>query len=164
VSAPAGSTPGGAARRSRFWRIALKVMYRFLRLIDPLIRSSLAHGAPGLDGVVELRVAGRRSGRTRTTLLTLLHSGGEWYVGHPNGDTEWTRNAEAAGVVRIDAPTAGGSTFKVVRLPAGAERDAVILATRIQQPFPANLIYRAAGHHIAAVGVYFRLVPVVDSD
>jgi hypothetical protein len=137
-------------------------MYRFLRLVDPLIRSSRAHGAPGLDGVVELQVSGRRSGRRRTVLLTLLTAGGEWYVGHPNGDVEWTRNAEAAGVVSIDPPAAPRRSFNVIRLPPGVERDAVILATRTQQPFPANLVYRAAGRHIAAVGVYFRLVPVTD--
>jgi hypothetical protein len=137
-------------------------MYRFLRLVDPFIRSWVANGAAGLDGIVELRVSGRRSGRSRSTLLTLLSAGGEWYVGHPNGDTEWTRNAEAAGVVRIDPPAAHGSAFRVVRLPPGPERDAVIRATRDQQPFPANLIYRAASRHIAAVGVYFRLVPAAD--
>jgi hypothetical protein len=91
--------------------------------------------------------------------VTLLNSGGEWYVGHPNGDVAWTRNAEAAGSVRIDPPAAGGASFKVVRLPPGPERDAVIAATRVQQPFPANLVYRAASRHISAVGVYFRLVP-----
>ena len=145
---------------SVFWRFALRGMYRFLRIVDPLIRSARALGAPGLDVVVELEVSGRRSGRPRTTLLTLLSSGGKWYVGHPNGDTEWTRNAEAAGVVQIDPPGAHGKTFSVVRLQPGAERDAVIRATRSQQPFPANLVYRAASRHIAAVGVYFRLVPM----
>ena len=95
----------------------------------------------------------------RTTLLTLLGVGGEWYIGHPNGDAEWTRNAEAAGIVQIDPPAADGDTFSVVRLPPGPERDAVIRATRTQQPFPGNLVYRAANRHIAAVGVYFRLVP-----
>lgn len=156
---PNASTPRPTPpRASRFWGIALRVMYRFLRLIDPLIRSSLAHGAPGLDGIVELEVTGRRSGKPRTTLLTLLRVSGEWYVGHPNGDTAWTRNAVAAGIIRIDPPAAHGKAFTVVRLPSGEERDAVIWATRSQQPFPANLIYRAASRHIAAVGVYFRLV------
>ena len=144
---------------SAFWRIALRVMYRFLRIVDPLIRSARAIGAPGLDIVVELEVSGRRSGRRRTTLLTLLTTDGVWYVGHPNGEVEWTRNAEAAGVVQIDPPGAHGKTFSVVRLQPGAERDAVIRATRSQQPFPANLVYRAASRHIATVGVYFRLVP-----
>jgi hypothetical protein len=141
------------------WRLALRVMYRFLRLLDPLIRSWLRLGVGGLDGVVEVRVVGRRTGAMRTTLLTLLSMGGEWYIGHPNGDTGWTRNAEAAGIVQIDPPAADGNTFSVVRLPAGPERDAVIRATRTQQPFPGNLVYRAAARHIAAVGVYFRLVP-----
>jgi hypothetical protein len=134
-------------------------MYRFLRLMDPMIRASRARGAPGTDGFIELKVAGRQSGRPRTTLLTLLSVGEEQYIGHPNGDTQWTRNVEAAGVVHIDPPGVYGGTFSVVRLPPGPERDAVITATRTQQPFPANLVYRAASRHIADVGVYFRLVP-----
>ena len=159
MTAPSASTVPPAPRGSRFWRISLRVMYRFLRVVDPLIRSWVANGAAGLDGIVELQVSGRRSGRQRSVLLTLLSADGEWYVGHPNGDTEWTRNAEAAGVVRIDPPAAHGNTFHVVRLAPGSERDAVIEATRVQQPFPANLIYRAASRHISAVGIYFRLVP-----
>ena len=151
-----------ARRGSRFWRIALRVMYRFLRLVDPLIRSWRANSAPGLDGVVEVSISGRTSGKSRSTLLTILNIGDQWYLGHPNGDTEWTRNAEAAGVVRIDPPGAHGRAFRVVRLAPGPERDAVIEATRVQQPFPANYIYRAANRHIAAVGIYFRLVPAVE--
>jgi hypothetical protein len=138
-------------------------MYRFLRLMDPMIRASRARGAPGTDGLVDLKVAGRQSGRPRMTLLTLLSVGEEQYVGHPNGDTQWTRNVEEAGVVDIDPPGVYGGTFSAVRLPPGPERDAVIKATRTQQPFPANVVYRAAFRHIAAVGVYFRLVPMADN-
>jgi hypothetical protein len=137
-------------------------MYRGLRLIDPLIRSWRANSLAGLDGIVEASIVGRKSGQPRTRLVTLLSVGDEWYIGHPNGETAWTRNAEAAGVVRIDPPSAHGSAFRVVRLPPGPERDAVIAATRAQQPFPANLVYRAATRHISAVGVYFRLVPLPD--
>lgn len=147
---------------SRLWRVALRLMYRFIRLMDPMIRAARARGAPGADGFVELKVPGRKSGRPRTTLLTLLSVGDEQYIGHPNGDTKWTRNVEAAGVVHIDPPGVYGGTFSVVRLPLGPERDAVITATRTQQPFPANLVYRAASRHIATVGVYFRLVPTAD--
>jgi hypothetical protein len=127
--------------------------------MDPIVRSYLALGLPGLDGVVRISVVGRRTGRPRRTLVTLLHVGGEWYVGHPNGRTGWTRNAEAAGTIEIDpAPGGiGGRSFAVTRLPAGPERTAVIAATRTQQPFPGNLIYRAAARHIEAVGVYFRI-------
>jgi hypothetical protein len=152
-------TDTAPAPGSRFWRVAFRVMYRLVRLMDPLVRSYLALGLPGLDGVVRISVVGRRSGRRRRTLVTLLRVGPGWYVGHPNGETGWTRNAEAAGVIEIDpAPgVAGGREFGVTRLEPGAERTAVVEATRREQPFPANLIYGAAARHIAAVGVYFRV-------
>lgn len=100
---------------------------------------------------------GRVTARTRRTLVTLLHVDGAWYIGHPNGAAAWTRNAEAAGWVEIDPPGAAGPRFAVRRLDAGPERDAVVRATGTQQPFPANLLYRAAARHVGAVGVYFRL-------
>jgi hypothetical protein len=51
---------------------------------------------------------------------------------------------------------------RAARLPDGNERDAVILATAHQQPFPGNLAYRAASGHILAMGVYFRLDPLAE--
>jgi hypothetical protein len=137
-------------------------MYRGLRLLEPVIRPAVAAGGPGLDGVVELRFPGRRSGRPRRTLVTLLTVDGHWYVGHPNGSAAWIRNIEAAGVVAIEPPGALGSRFRMERLADGPERDAVIRATWTQQPFPANLLYRAARRHVAAVGVYHRLEPIRD--
>ena len=147
------------ARESAAWRIAFRVLYRFLRLTDPLIRSALAVGTPGLDGIVRITVPGLQTGRPRRTLLTLLTVGDRWYLGHPNGDAAWVRNAEAAGWLEVDPPPAAGPRVAVRRLPPGPERDAVIRATWTQQPFPGNVIYRAARRHIAAVGVYFRLEP-----
>lgn len=134
--------------------------YRIIRVADPLIRSVVALGWRPLDGIVTISVPGRASGRTHRTLLTLLHVERAWYVGHPNGSAAWTRNAEAAGWVDVDPPGAGGPRFAVHRLGPGPERDAVIRATWSQQPFPGNLLYRAAARHVAAVGVYFRLEPV----
>ena len=145
------------ARRSRAWAVGFRVMYRGLRLMAPLIRSALAMGGPGLDGVVELRYVGRRTGRARRTLVTILDVDGRWYVGHPNGAAGWVRNVEAAGFVEIEPSGAKGSRFAVVTLEPGLERDAVIRATWTQQPFPGNLVYRAARRHVAAVGVYHRL-------
>ena len=139
-------------------------MYGVIRLFDPLVRSALALGLPGLDGIVRIAAPGRRSGATRRTLVTLLRVGDRWYVGHPNGHTGWTRNAEAAGEIELDPAPAPGvaaarnrATVGVTLLPPGPERTAVIEATRTQQPFPGNLVYRAAHRHILAVGVYFRL-------
>lgn len=151
------------ARASVAWKIVFTVMYRILRLADPVVRSAVANGLPGLDGVVRISVVGRQSGRPRRTLVTLLRVDQTWYVGHPNGDTGWTRNAEFAGWLEIDPPSAGGPRHAVTRLADSPERTAVIRATWTQQPFPANLIYRLAARHIAAVGVYFRLEPVADA-
>lgn len=155
---PTGDEP--RARPSVAWRLVFRVAYRLIRLADPLVRSLLSIGPPGLDGIVRITTIGRRTGRERRTLVTILRVGSAWYVGHPNGSTGWTRNAEAAGSLAIDPPGPDGPRLTVRRLPDGAERTAVVRATWSQQPFPANLLYRAAARHVAAVGVYFRLEPL----
>jgi hypothetical protein len=146
--------------RSAIWSAVWRILYRLIRLLDPVLRSWMANGLPGLDGVVEVRSIGRRSGRERRVLVTLLGLDGRWYLGHPNGLTSWQRNAEAAGWLEIEPPAAHGSRFAVVRLTPGPERDAVIAATGVQQFFPANVLYRAARGHVSAVGVYHRLDPI----
>jgi len=77
-------------------------------------------------------------------------------VGHPNGEAAWIANAEASGWVEV-GDDSSRRQVGVTRLDAGRERDEVIRATWTQQPFPANLLYRAARRHVAAVGVYLRL-------
>lgn len=162
----ASSAPSSAAappmrpRRSAAWSVTWRILYRLIRLLDPLLRSWVANGLPGFDGVVELRFPGRRTGRPRRILVTLLSHDGRWYVGHPNGPTNWQRNVEAAGWVDVEPPAAHGSRFTVERLGDGPERDAVIVATGAQQFFPANVLYRRSLRHIAAVGVYHRLDPL----
>lgn len=156
TEAPAELRP----RPSRGWSVVFRVGYRFLRLLDPLIRSWIANGLPGLGAVVELRFVGRRTGRPRRVLVTMLHHDGAWYVGHPNGDAAWVRSIEAAGSVEVEPSGASGPRVRAIRVPPGAERDGVIRATWTQQPFPADMLYRAARRHVAAVGVYLRLEPL----
>jgi hypothetical protein len=145
------------ARASSNWSLVFRVSYRFIRLVDPLIRPLVANRMPGLGRIVEVRTVGRRSGRPRTVLVTMLTVDGNSYLGHPNGSAPWTKNIQAAGWVDVDPPAPVGSRCTAVALPAGPERDAAIRATWRQQQFPANLLYRAAARHVAAVGVYFRL-------
>ena len=160
-----GAAAGGLRpRRSAAWSIAFRFSYRIIRLLAPLVRSAVANDVPGLNGIVEVRSTGRLTGRPRRTLLTLLSHDGAWYVGHPNGKAAWIRNAEAAGWVEVDPPGVHGARYAIQRLPDGPERDAVIRATATQQPFPANLLYRAAQRHIAAVGVYHRLDPIATGE
>ena len=142
------------------WSLFFRVQYLLLRLFDPVVRVVWRRGV--LSRVASLDVAGRRSGRVRRTLLTVLTVEGAWYVGHPNGAASWTRNLEAAGRATLQfagGPAAAGPV-RAVRLYGGPEREAAIRAGWIQQPFPANLIYAMARRHVRRVGVFFRLTPL----
>lgn len=143
-------------RASGFWRRFLPFQYRIIGVLDPLVR--VEWRALGLGNVVELRVAGRRSGRIRTVLLGLLEDDGHWFLGHPNGDVAWTRNLEAAGTADLAFHGRPNLTIRATRLPDGDLRDRAILATR-QHPFPGNLVYRLARRHIRAVGTFFEIEP-----
>jgi hypothetical protein len=123
-------------------------------MLDPMVRPWWR--AFGLGNVVELRVAGRRSGRTRSVLLGLLRDDGHWFLGHPNGDVDWTRNLDAAGTADLAFHGLPTMTVKATRLAMGSQRDRAILATG-QHVFPGNVVYRLARAHIRAVGTYFEI-------
>jgi hypothetical protein len=144
-----------APRESRFWRRALQAQYAVIKFLDPLIRREWRSTGIGLGNVVELRVAGRRSGRYRSVLLTLLREGERWFLGHPNGDVAWTLNLEAAGTADLKFTRTLPIPVRARRL-AGPDRD-VPMRLFDQHPFPGNLVYRAAQAHIRAVGVYFEV-------
>lgn len=133
------------------------MLYRLLQWLDPALRG--AHRAWGIGNFIELRVSGRRSGRSTTTLLGLLRTGGQIYLGHPNGDCGWTRNLEAAGGGELLVRGLPPVEVRAVRLAPGPEREAVIRSTG-QHPFPGNAIYRLGRRHVLAVGTYFRLEPL----
>lgn len=135
------------------------MMYAVIGFLDPLIRSAWLSSGPGLGNVVELRVAGRRTGAYRRILLTLLRDGDQWFLGHPNGDVAWTRNLEAAGTADILFRRSPPITILGRRLQPGALRDRAIASTG-QHPFPGNLVYRLARAHIRAEGVFFAIDPV----
>jgi hypothetical protein len=142
------------ARASGAWRRYLRLQYRLIRLLGPLI-SPWWRGY-GLGNVVELRVVGRRTARPRRVLLGLLQSGGHWFLGHPNGDVAWTLNLEAAGTADLVLSWPTAIPIRATRLPAGELRDQAILATS-QQVFPGNIVYRLARRHVRAVGTYFLI-------
>jgi hypothetical protein len=126
-------------------------------IVRPIVRSV------GLGNVVELEVAGRRTGRRRPVLLGLLRVGGEWYVGHPNGAAGWTRNLDAAGNASLVLRREPAVPIRPALLAAGDERDRVIRATWRQHVFPGNVIYWLARRHILAVGRYYRVEPIWDA-
>jgi hypothetical protein len=130
-------------------------MYAVIAFMDPLVRREWRSTGIGLGSVVELRVAGRRSGRYRSVLLTLLRDGERWFLGHPNGDVAWTLNLEAAGTADLKFTRTVPIPVRARRL-TGADRD-VPMRLFHQHPFPGNLVYRLARAHIRAVGVYFEV-------
>ena len=148
-----------APRASRFWRRALPVMYAVIGFMDPLLRTSWRASGLGLRNVVELRVAGRRTGAYRRVLVTLLRDGDQWFLAHPNGDVDWTRNLEAAGTADIAFRGLTPVAVRCRRLEPGELRDRAIRSTG-QHPFPGNLVYRMARAHIRAVGVVFAIDPI----
>jgi hypothetical protein len=141
-------------RRSAAWSVYLRGQYRLIRLLDPVIRTFWR--AFGLGNIVELRVPGRRTGRERRVLLGLLRDRGAWFLGHPNGEADWTRNLEVAGGGALSLSWPGSVPIVARRLHPGPERDRAITATS-QHVFPGNVVYRLARRHILAVGVYFAL-------
>jgi len=146
--------------RSRAWTAWFRAQYRLIRLADPLVRTWL--GRPGLADTVDLVIVGRRSGRPRPVLVGLLEVDGRWYVGHPNGPAQWTRNLEAAGRAIVRRPGMPPFEVTVQPLPPGPERSAAVRATFVQHPFPGNAVYRLAGRHVEAVGAFFRLEPITN--
>jgi hypothetical protein len=141
---------------SRFWRTCFRVLYRLLAWLDPLIRAMWRR--TGVGNVVELEVAARSDPQNRRRrLVGILLAEGRTYIGHPSGDSGWTRDLRAAGEGTLRYPGGGRWRFKAALLRVGTdEREAAIRATG-QHPFPGNVIYRLARSHVREAGVYFRL-------
>ena len=141
--------------RSAAWAVTFRLAYAILRLLDPFLRWTWFSVGIGITS--KLTVRGRRSGRERSVLVGLLRANGAWYVGHPNGEVAWTANLRDARTARLIPRPEASLDVTAVPLNHGPERSAVILATAEQQPFPGNLLYRAARRHVLSEGRYFRL-------
>jgi hypothetical protein len=136
-------------------------MYAIVRHLGPVVRLVVAGDVPTFpDRILELALTGRRTGRPRTVLVTLITISGRWYVGHPNGRAGWLANLAAAD--ETGARLLGHPPVRVRSVPlvVGAERTAVILETARQQPILARQLYRVAQGHILRAGVYHRLEPI----
>jgi hypothetical protein len=145
-------------RVSRSWSLTLRLFYWVISRLQPLFRPWVER--VGLGNVVELIVAGRRTGRRRVVLLGLLRVDQGWYLGHPNGPVDWTRNLDAAGRATLVLTHEPPVEIRPALLPVGAERRRVIAATWHQHVFPGNVIYWLARRHIFAVGRYYRIEPL----
>jgi hypothetical protein len=71
--------------------------------------------------------------------LGLIRMDGAWYLGHPNGDRNWTLNLRAAGRAKLRRSGEAPVTVEAEELPPGDERRRVVAATWHQHPFTGNL-------------------------
>ena len=143
------------------WRIAWRAGYAIARHWGRPMRALVALGVPTFAGhIVELALVGRRTGRPRHVLVTLIRLDGRWYVGHPNGPASWLANLGAADSVKLTVLGQRPVQVRSIPLEIGTERTAVIRETARQQPILARTMYRAAQHHILRAGVYHRLEPI----
>ena len=143
---------------SRFWSITLRIVYWVITRMQPLLRPWVERVEFG--NVVELIVAGRRTGRRRVVLLGLLQVDRRWYLGHPNGPVNWTRNLDAAGGATLVLLRLPPIEIRAELLPPGEERRRVIAETWHQHVFPGNVLYWLARRHNLAVGRYYRIEEV----
>ena len=70
------------------------------RAFNQIVRG-LAELGISLGGTRALRVRGRKTGKRRGVVINLLTVDGTDYVVSPRGDTQWARNARAAGAVEL---------------------------------------------------------------
>ena len=70
------------------------------RAVNELFRW-LAEAGISIAGTRALRVRGRKTGKLRGVVINLLTVDGRDYVVSPRGNTQWARNARAAGAVEM---------------------------------------------------------------
>lgn len=61
----------------------------------------LAEAGISIAGTVAIRVRGRKTGKRRPVVVNLLTVKGRDYLVSPRGNTQWARNARAAGVIEM---------------------------------------------------------------
>ena len=107
-----------------------------------------------------LEVTGRKSGKTYRTPVNLMEVDGELYVVAPRGETQWIRNARAAGVITLKRGKKR-TQYHINELPTG--KKAALLKeyleryeSAVQQYFPVQ-----AGSDIAAFAPVEDQYPVL---
>jgi hypothetical protein len=80
----------------------------------------LAETGVSIAGTTALRVRGRRTGQIRSLVVNLMPLGGKNFLVSPRGETQWVRNARAAGVVET-GPRWRRSTRRLAEVPDDAK-------------------------------------------
>src|ERR671920_2610439 len=88
----------------------------------PSIARALGRLVPSIP-FADVMIRGRRTGVERKYLLSVLESNGNWYIGNPDGRSQWTKNLAVAGEA-IVFRRGVGTACRAVELSRGSERDA----------------------------------------
>lgn len=76
----------------------------------------LAETGVSIAGTTALRVRGRRTGKPHTVVVNLMTVDGRRFLVAPRGNTQWVRNARAAGQVET-GPSRRRRTARIVEVP-----------------------------------------------
>jgi hypothetical protein len=96
---------------------------RATRVFNGVIRQ-LAELGIGIAGSSALRVRGRTTGQWRSVVVNVLTVDGRDYVVSPRGNTQWVRNARAAGSVQT-GPRWRRRRLSVREIPDGAKPELI---------------------------------------
>jgi hypothetical protein len=94
---------------------------RTARLGNEVIRW-LAEAGISLAGTRALRVRGRTTGKLRGVVVNLLSVDGREFLVSPRGNTQWARNARAAGVIEM-GPRWHSRQIRITEIPDHAKQD-----------------------------------------
>src|SRR5579859_3242756 len=112
---------------------------QFFRAVNPLARWMMSMGIPTGSRNILLTVRGRRSGRPRTTPVSMLELDGRRFVQASYSEDGWVRNLRAAGQATL---TDHGRRIAVQSVELATDQSAVILR-RALEPYRRSRVLRA---------------------
>ena len=110
---------------------------RGARIFNEVIRR-LAERGISIQGSTAVRVRGRTTGQLRAVVVNLLDIDGRRYLVSPRGNTQWARNARAAGEVEM-GPTGRPRTHRIVEVSDDAKPE-------LLKPYLDRWYWQVKGH------------------
>lgn len=107
------------------------------RIFNEAIRR-LAEAGISIQGSTAVRVRGRTSGRLRGVVVNVLTVDGRRYLVSPRGNTQWARNARAAGTVEV-GPRRNSRTHDIAEVPDSAKPE-------LFKPYLDRWYWQVKGH------------------
>lgn len=107
------------------------------RIFNDAIRR-LAERGISIQGSTAVRVRGRTTGQLRGVVVNLLEIGGRRYLISPRGNTQWSRNARAAGEIEM-GPTRRLQSRRIVEVADDAKPD-------LLKPYLDRWYWQVKGH------------------